>query len=211
MPGYAYGPGGPGHGWWGPGWTASAGNGRLRKTKARTNQTSPNASWCKMGSSLVPNSVISELKSPLTSAANEMRSATVFANNAPGNGVGQIKRVMNSERGEVAFVLIERGGFLGLEPRWYAVPVEALVWAPYEGGYRLTVNEQLLNSEPSLQPHTINAPVNVPANQLAQLYQRFGMTPYWALGSAQSEPNPPTIVGETEGSSGSSQPSANNR
>jgi hypothetical protein len=149
---------------------------------------------------------ISALESTATSSANAMRSAPVFASNyvsgyrgggwggAWGNGgpatIGNIREVMiDPERGDVAFVLIERGGFLGLQPRWYAVPPEALAWAPYQGGYDLTVNEQLLNTAPPLGPennNTSNGPVRVPANQLAQLYRHFQLTPYWERETAGS-------------------------
>lgn len=133
-----------------------------------------------------PDGVISELESAETSSTKTMRSAPVFANNPGGNAIGHIKRVLiDPERGEVAFVLIEQGGFLGLAPRWYAVPVEAFDWAPYQGGYRLTVNANLLSGEPAVQPHQINGPIYVPAAQLVQLYQNFGIRPYWEQISAQ--------------------------
>jgi len=145
------------------------------------------------------------LKSTNAAAASAMRSAPVFISNyaggygggawnvgGPTNGdqVGNIKDVMIDPRhGQVAFVLIERGGFLGLQPRWYAVPPEALAWSPSQGGFELAVNDQLLNTSPPLQPannNAPNAPVMVPANQLAQLYRHFGITPYWEQGTAGS-------------------------
>jgi hypothetical protein len=125
-----------------------------------------------------PDGIISELESAETSSTKAMPSAPVFAINPGGNAIGHIKRVLiDPERGEVAFVLIEQGGFLGLAPRWYAVPVEALDWAPYQGGNRLTVNANILSGEPAVQPHQISGPIYVPEAQLAQLYQKFGVRP----------------------------------
>ena len=53
-----------------------------------------------------------------------MQSADVYAPN--GDLIGHIDQVMiDPHHGEVAFVLLERGGFIGLSPGWSAVPVEA--------------------------------------------------------------------------------------
>jgi hypothetical protein len=129
-----------------------------------------------------------------------MQSADVVARN--GNTVGRIDQVLlDPEHGEVAFVLLERGGFLGLSPSWFALPVEALAWAPNGNGYRLTVNEQLLSSEPSIPVDENHLPTQVSLQDLAQLYQHFGITPYWEQGRQQIGQN----ASSSAPSSGSSQ------
>lgn len=209
-PGYVYAPGAPGY----VGPPAAAGpaaNAGSPTAQNQMNQTQ--RQMVENGLVVGADGVISQLRSTATSSADAMRSAPVYAYNGPYNGsaVGNIRQVMiDPQRGEVAFVLIERGGFLGLEPRWYAVPIEALAWAPFQGAYRLTVNEQLLDGEPSVAANNNNAPVQVPTNQLAQLYRHFGMTPYWEQGAAQNGSN----AGNAGGSgtnSGSSQAPANLR
>lgn len=144
--------------------------------------------------------VVSALQSPTTTSANALQPAGVFAGN--GNTIGRVDQVMiDVERGEVAFVLLQRGGFLGLNPSWYAVPIEALAWAPYQGAYRLTVDEQLLNSEPSVPVNEKNLPTHVDTQELAQLYHHFGIAPYWENGGQQMG----AAKGRNAGS-GSSQP-----
>jgi sporulation protein YlmC with PRC-barrel domain len=210
-PGYGYGPGGPGYGYGpgGPGYAgapgpAASGPGAGNSARAQPEEQQARPQLTSNGLFVSANGAISALESTATSSANVMRSAPVFASNYAsgdrggawgggwGNGgpatIGNIREVMiDPERGDVAFVLIERGGFLGVQPRWYAVPPEALAWAPYQGGYDLTVNENLLNTAPPLESEnnkTLNGPVRVPANQLAQLYGHFRLTPYWEQGAA---------------------------
>ena len=226
-PGYAYGPegyaGAPG-----PATRGAAGT----SAQSRGQQQAAQPQLTSNGLFVSANGAISTLQSTATSSANAMLSAPVFAagyggggpgsyagggNGGPGgagfggpgaeNGtVGNIREVMIDPRhGEVAFVLIERGGFLGLQPRWYAVPPEALAWAPYRGGYELTVSEQLLNTAPPVQPANNtapNGPVSVPAGQLTQLYQHFGINPYWEQGTAGLNPgNQAGFAGVNSGSS----------
>lgn len=50
--------------------------------------------------------------------------------------------------------------------------------------------DELLNTAPLVE-HTNsvpNAPVYVPANQMAQLYQHFGITPYWDQRTRRARP-----------------------
>ena len=83
------------------------------------------------------------------------------------------------DRGNVAYILVSHGGFLGMDENFYAVPIEALSLSPYRGSYRLTVNAQILAHEPALHVERENLPSRVSAAQLATLYRRFGLQPYW--------------------------------
>jgi sporulation protein YlmC with PRC-barrel domain len=225
-----YGPYGPGGGY--PGATQPTANGNQGSSTPPPNQRELNQSQSQLvqnGLVVGANGVVSALQSPATTSATAMRSVPVYAENVPSNGVGggprngdvagpnnggsigQIRQVMiDPQRGEVAYVLLEQGGFLGLKANWHAVPIEALAWAPYQGAHRLTINERLLNNEPSLPANNTNTPVQVPTNQLAQLYQHFGMTPYWEQGSAQSGSNSGN-TGASGANSGGSQPPATSR
>ena len=58
---------------------------------------------------------------PTTSEA-ALRSAAVYAPN--GDLLGRINEVLiDTSVGNVAYVLVERGGVLGLDPTWFPVPV----------------------------------------------------------------------------------------
>ena len=159
--------------------------GNLNKQNVRAGEVSQTGhQLVQHGLVVGPSGVVSAAQSASTTSANALRSAQVFT--ASGNGIGHIDRVLiDPEHGEVAFVLIKQGGFLGLTPHWYAVPIEALAWTPFRGGYRLTVNKPSLASEPSIPVNENNLPARVDAGQLAQLYQHFDIQPYWEAGAGQ--------------------------
>jgi PRC-barrel domain len=65
--------------------------------------------------------------------------ADVYAVN--GDPMGHIDQAMTDTRhGHVAYVLVQRGGFLGLHPTRYALPIEALKWSRATGA-RLAMAE----------------------------------------------------------------------
>jgi hypothetical protein len=112
-----------------------------------------------------------------------MKADAVYAPN--GRLIGHVQHVMiDPQRGEVAFALVKEGGFLGLAPYWFAIPVQALAWTPYRGGYHLTVTARLLANEPSIPVQT-KLPTEISQAELAQLYEHFGLRPYWEQGAGQ--------------------------
>jgi sporulation protein YlmC with PRC-barrel domain len=139
------------------------------------------------GLSVSQNGVVSVLASPSSVSPTGLRSALVFARN--GDQIGQIDQVLiDTERGKVAYILLKRGGFLGLNPTWFALPIQTIVWSPFNPGYgyRLTVNEQLLDGVPPVPVNQQHLTTKVPRQELAQLYQHFGIEPYWTGGSGQA-------------------------
>lgn len=141
------------------------------------------------------NAVTSTLEQRGTTSTKALQNASVY--DRSGQALGSISTVMiDAKRGEVAYILLSRGGFLGLSQRWYALPVEALVPAPYRGGYRLTADAKTLLAEPQFSVDPNNLPTLVNEAQLASLYQQFGMTPYWEANrpeqaAAVATPNKP--------------------
>lgn len=136
------------------------------------------------GLSVNANGVVSALTSPEDMSPNALRSITVHARN--GSLVGDIDQVViDPVHGMVAFVLVKRGGFLGLNPTWFALPVQALRWSSYRGQYQLTVNEQQLNNIPPVPANSGNLANHVNRHALAQLYSDFNVSPYWQSGSQQ--------------------------
>lgn len=76
--------------------------------------------------------VVAELRKASTVEPQQLRAAGVWGEN--GTPIGAINQVMiDTRNGHVAYVLIQRGGFLGLNPVWYPVPLQALRWVsgPY--------------------------------------------------------------------------------
>lgn len=87
--------------------------------------------------------------------------------------------MIDVNRGRVAYIMVSHGGFLGMDENLYVIPIEALSLSPYRNSYRLTVNAQTLAHEPALHVKRGTLPSRVSAAQLATLYQRFGVQPYW--------------------------------
>lgn len=142
------------------------------------------------------NGVVSSLMDISNVSPSQLRSDNVVARN--GAEMGHVNEVMIDTRsGHVAYVLLKRGGFLGLNPTWYPVPVEALHWQfnpdyrPGNGGaydpygYRLVVNEHDLRGIPSVPVNKANLTTFAPRRDLAKLYSHFGVKPFW-IGGAQN-------------------------
>jgi hypothetical protein len=122
--------------------------------------------------------VVAALDSDTTTSADALRDAEVYA--PSGKEVGDIDEVMiDTDRGKVAYILLPRGGFLGMDKTWFALPVEALVQTSYRTGYRLTLDKANLNGLPTLHADRQNLPARVSTAQLAALYDHFNIRPYW--------------------------------
>lgn len=155
------------------GQTANAGNGQNRKGGSL---------------SVSQSGVMSIMANRSEVSPRGFRQANVYAQS--GNLIGNVDQVMiDTGSGRVAFVLIKRGGFLGLNPTWYAVPVQALNWRPYRQGYRLQINEQALRGLPMLPAINANLTTDVPRGELARLYQKFNVQPYWQRQNGSSQQN----------------------
>lgn len=176
-------------------------------TRHPTNTHRADESSAASGGALVVtrDAVVSTLDQHRTTSANALQNASVNAGD--GESIGDIDEAMiDVDRGEIAYILLSRGGFLGLNQRWYVLPIEALEPAPYKGGYRLTVDASTLLQEPAFSVDRQNLPTHVSASQLAEMYQRFGMQPYWEQDNQRNAPTPE--VSENQGQQSSS-PSSN--
>lgn len=95
-----------------------------------------------------------------------------------GEVIGTIDRVMIDPAAmRVAYLLVTQGGFLGLGEEWVPVPSQALVWSEGEGAYVLK-GAKVLEQVQGLRKG--EPPAQVRRKQLAKLYGRFGVKPYWA-------------------------------
>jgi len=134
------------------------------------------------------NPVASALKSPNSASPRALRGVSVV-NAGNGNPVGTIDQVMiDPSHGQVAFVLVKRGGFLGLNPAWFAMPVEALNWSSPNDAFRATVDASELKNVPPVPANAANLTEHVNRSALARLYTDFNLRPYWASQNAAREP-----------------------
>jgi sporulation protein YlmC with PRC-barrel domain len=97
---------------------------------------------------------------------------------AKGKEVGEVDEVVvDLENGRVAYVLLARGGFLGLGEDWTPVPMQALAWNAPSESFRLEVDEAKLRERESFKKSQLPSAVRL--DELKQLYDRYGVQPYW--------------------------------
>ena len=124
---------------------------------------------------------ISTLEALTTTSAEAIDNSVVY--DAHGTEIAAINETMiDVDRGNVAYLLLSHGGFLGMDEKLYVAPIEALTLLPFSGTYRLTANADVLEREPALHAEGQRLPVRVSSVQLTDLYQRFGLQPYWTRG-----------------------------
>ncbi|HZD91532.1 MAG TPA: PRC-barrel domain-containing protein [Pseudolabrys sp.] len=187
----------------GQGYTSGSGN--------DANQSGGNSSTL----SVSRNGVVSSLMAQSNTSPNQLRAANVIARN--GQEMGHVNEVMIDTRsGHIAYVLLKRGGFLGLNPTWYPVPVQALTWANgrygynngvgyggygnggYGYGYQLVVNERLMRGIPSVPVNQANLTTYAPRRDLARLYRHFHVQPYWNGNGRNNSANQQSTYGQGE-------------
>ncbi len=117
---------------------------------------------------LVGQELVAAVAPPMFQVSKQLRGATV--NDQSGNRLGEIRQIMiDPATGAAAYAIVE-GTPVGRAP----VPVQALQWTAQETT-RLDADTSLLESNTALTEN----PGQVERQQLAQLYQRFDVRPYW--------------------------------
>jgi len=150
-----------------------------------TNKDQPAAS-----SALVfaENGVIAKLAALPTTSTAAMDDSDIY--DSKGKDIGELDETMiDVNAGRVAYVLVSHGGFLGMDENLHVAPIEALSISSYRNGYRLTVNTKILEHGPALHVERGKLPSRVSAVQLATLYQRFDVQPYWTQSTPPASSN----------------------
>jgi sporulation protein YlmC with PRC-barrel domain len=126
---------------------------------------------------LVGQGLITTVVAPAVQSAKELVGAEVRS--ADGKEVGEIDHLMiETSGGRVAYVLISRGGFLGLGGEWVPVPFELLSQSPSSEALTLKVKASELQKIKAL-PKT-EQPRSVRQSDLAKLYQQYNVEPFWS-------------------------------
>lgn len=124
---------------------------------------------------LLGRSIVTTLMPPNFRLAAQLQGANVVS--ADRRDLGEIERLMiDVDRGQVAYVLISQGGFLGSGETLRPVPLQALQW---QGGetFRLNVNAGNFSRLPRINADDM--PERVGRSDLTRLYRAFGVQPYW--------------------------------
>jgi sporulation protein YlmC with PRC-barrel domain len=125
---------------------------------------------------LVSRDIVTMVMPPELKTANQVVGTDV--ENILGETVGEIDQmVIDTDHGQVAYVLLARGGFLGIGEEWLPVPFGALNWSQDEKNFTLEVAEPELQKMESIPKEDL--PTQVRVDHLKTLYERFQVTPYW--------------------------------
>ncbi|MET0248545.1 MAG: PRC-barrel domain-containing protein [Sphingobium sp.] len=89
-------------------------------------------------------------------SADDVRGKTVYGRD--GDKLGTIDKLILDERtGQVAYIILSTGGFLGLGQSYHPVPWSAFRYDETQGGYAAAIDKRLLEGAPSFRPDS--APV----------------------------------------------------
>ena len=134
------------------------------------------------------NGVVAKLAALTTTSTAAMHDFDIY--NSKGNDIGELDETMiDVNAGRVAYVMVSHGGFLGMDENLHVAPIEALSISSYRNGYRLTVKAKILERGPALHVERGKLPSRVSAAQLATLYQRFDVQPYWTQSTPSATSN----------------------
>ncbi len=89
-------------------------------------------------------------------SADDIRGKAVHGRD--GDKLGTIAKLILDERtGQIAYVILSSGGFLGLGQSYHPIPWSAFRYDETEGGYVAAIDKRLLEGAPSFRPDS--APV----------------------------------------------------
>jgi hypothetical protein len=98
--------------------------------------------------------------------------------NLQGESLGSIRDLMiDVDSGQVAYAVLDFGGFLGIGSKLFAVPWQALHLAPEEKCFRLDVQKERLEEAHGFDPD--NWPDMADRTWQTEVHQRYGQEPYW--------------------------------
>ncbi len=128
---------------------------------------------------LLGREIVTVLSPPTLIFPNEIRGTEVQAGEEM---IGRISRVMiDTDRGQVAYVLLmpaESGQQArGQADRFMPVPLQSLQWSPTGAGFTFAGQPEQLRQMQGIPQG--GQPTQVGAEPIQQLYENFGVSPYW--------------------------------
>lgn len=133
---------------------------------------------------MVGREIVTMVMPPAMMPAGEITGTEVET--ATGEEVGEVDKLMlDVNHGQVAYVLLSRGGFLGFGEEWIPVPLGALQWSVEEENLLLNVAEEQLQKIEALPKEDL--PTRVRVDHLQTLYENYGIEPYWQRMTRQQQ------------------------
>jgi sporulation protein YlmC with PRC-barrel domain len=100
--------------------------------------------------------------------------------NTAGEPLGNIKELMiDPDDGQVAYVVLSFGGFLGMGDKLFAIPLEALIFGADEHTVVLDVDKEVLKDAPGFDKDHWPDNAQYEAGWLLDIYEYYGYSPYW--------------------------------
>ncbi|HET9914176.1 MAG TPA: PRC-barrel domain-containing protein [Anaerolineales bacterium] len=100
--------------------------------------------------------------------------------NTAGEPLGNIKELMiDPDDGQVAYVVLSFGGFLGVGDKLFAIPLEALMFGADEQTVVLDVDKDVLKDAPGFDKDHWPDTAQYEAGWLLDIYEYYGYSPYW--------------------------------
>ena len=98
--------------------------------------------------------------------------------NAEGEKLGELKEIMlDTERGQVAYAVLDFGGFMGLGDKLFAVPWQAFTVNEDDHKLILNVDKETLKNAEGFDKN--NWPDTTNLDWGRKIHQHYGYTPYW--------------------------------
>ena len=100
--------------------------------------------------------------------------------NPAGEPLGTIKELMiDPDDGQVAYVVLSFGGFLGVGDKLFAIPLDALMFGTDEHTVVLDVDKEVLKDAPGFDKDHWPDNAQYEAGWLLDIYEYYGYSPYW--------------------------------
>jgi sporulation protein YlmC with PRC-barrel domain len=106
--------------------------------------------------------------------------------NNMGEDLGQVQNFMlDMNSGEIAFVIVSFGGFMGISDKWFAIPWDAMTWSPESKRFVLNMAKEMLTNAPGLDKRHWQEQVDT--RWLAESAEYFGFPVGWHTHVVEAE------------------------
>ena len=107
--------------------------------------------------------------------------------NTAGENLGQVQNLMlDMTTGQIAFVIVSFGGFLGISDKWFAIPWEAMTYSPEKKHLVLNVSKDKLKEAPGMDKAHWQEEVDT--KWLGESSEYFGFPAPWYRQTTQKVP-----------------------
>jgi sporulation protein YlmC with PRC-barrel domain len=112
---------------------------------------------------------------------NNLSSSTIQGTdvvNLRGENLGDIKEIMiDTNSGQVSYVVLSFGGFLGIGDKYFAIPWDVFSIDTEKKNFVVDVTKEKLENAPGFDKD--NWPSNANHDYLVEVYRYYGYQPYW--------------------------------